>query len=270
MLKRTIVGLALIAFLLIVVLVLPKFLTAVVGGLFCAVMAYELLGTTKLVRNPRMIFYSVLAGFFVSLWSYFGCPAAAGILGLLIFYAVLFSELMLSNVKIPFSKLALCMMAGAVVPCMFSSLIRILVMPEGRAYILIPFVVGCLSDVGGYFVGSMLGKHKLCPEISPKKTVEGLAGGVAASVLGLLLYCLILMCFGFRVHILLVLLYGVVGSLAAVFGDLTFSVVKRQTNIKDYGNIFPGHGGVLDRVDSIVVVAPLMEALLLLFPVVTR
>ena len=64
------------------------------------------------------------------------------------------------------------------------------------------------------------------------------------------------------------LLYGIVGSLAGTFGDLCFSVIKRQTGIKDYGNLIPGHGGVLDRLDSLVMVAPLMEAFLLLIPVV--
>ena len=271
MLKRTVVGLILVPILLLIVLVFPKFLVALIAGAFCSLAAYELLWPTKLVRNPRMLLYTMVAAFFVSLWSYFGCPIAAGVLGLVIFYAVLFSELMISERTIPFSRLAMCMTAGLAVPGMLTSLIRILVLEEGRAYILIPFIIACLSDIGAYFVGSFFGKHKLCPNISPKKTVEGLAGGVAASILGLLIYCLILQLgFDFKVNYFLVFLYGVVGSLAGVFGDLTFSVVKRQTGIKDYGNIFPGHGGVLDRFDSVIVVAPLVEALLLLIPVVTN
>lgn len=271
MLKRTVVGLILVPLLLLIVLAFPKFLVALIAGVVCAIAAYELLSTTKLVRNPRMLLYTMIAAFFVSLWSYFGCPAAAGILGLLIFYAVLFSELMLSDKKIPYSRLAMCMTGGLVIPCMFTSLIRIFVMEEGRAYILIPFVLAVMADVGAYFVGSFFGKHKLCPNISPKKTVEGLAGGIASSILGMLIYSLILQLgFGFEVNYLLVFLYGIVGALASVFGDLTFSVVKRQTGIKDYGNIFPGHGGILDRCDSIIVVAPLVEALLLLIPVVTN
>ena len=188
-----------------------------------------------------------------------------------VLYAALFSELMLSDMKIPFSRLAMCMVGGLLIPVMLSSLIRILMMEQGRAYILIPFVLAFLADIGGYFAGSFLGKHKLCPNISPKKTVEGLVGGLLASVLGMLIYCLILQLgFGFKVNYLLVLVYGLVGALAGVFGDLTFSVVKRQTDIKDYGNVFPGHGGILDRFDSVIVVAPLVEALLLLIPVVTK
>ena len=271
MLKRTIVGAALVPVLLLVVLVFPKFLVALVAGAFCSIASYELLGTTKLVRNPRMLIYTAAAAFFVALWCYFGCPAGVGILGVVLFYAVLFSELMLSGMKIPFSRLAICMVAGLLIPVMFNSLIRILMLPEGRAYIMIPFILAFMSDIGAYFAGSFLGKHKLCPNISPKKTVEGLAGGVAAAIFGVLIYCLILQLFlGFHVNYLLVFLYGIVGSLAGVFGDLTFSVVKRQTGIKDYGSIFPGHGGILDRFDSVIVVAPLVEALLLLIPVATR
>ena len=85
------------------------------------------------------------------------------------------------------------------------------------------------------------------------------------------LFCLILdLAFGFRVSYLNALAYGIFGSLSAVFGDLVFSVIKRQTGIKDYGNIIPGHGGVLDRFDSMVMVAPITEVLLLLLPVAVR
>jgi phosphatidate cytidylyltransferase len=141
-------------------------------------------------------------------------------------------------------------------------------MENGRYFIMLPFVVGFLSDVGGYFVGVTLGKHKLCPVISPKKTVEGLIGGVVLAVLGMIVYGLILQ-FGFKMEVnyFYVLIYGLAGSLAGVFGDLSFSVIKRQTGIKDFGHLIPGHGGILDRFDSIIVVAPLIEALLIFLPV---
>lgn len=270
MLKRTIVGLALIPVLLLAVLVFPKWLTAIVAGAFCAIAAYELLVCTKLVRHPRMQLYTMVAAFFVSIWSYFGCPAHVGALMFVLFYALLFGEVMLSGMKIPFSRVALCMLGGMVIPYMFNALIRIFVMAEGRAYILIPFVVAFVNDVGAYFAGSFLGKRKLCPTISPNKTVEGLLGGLAATVLGLLIYCLILQLgFGFKVNYFFAILYGLVGGLAGVLGDLSFSVIKRQTGIKDYGNIFPGHGGILDRFDSVILVAPLIEALLRMIPVVS-
>ena len=87
---------------------------------------------------------------------------------------------------------------------------------------------------------------------------------------GMLIYAIVLD-IGFprlKVNYLLAILYGLVGSLAGMFGDLCFSIIKRQTGIKDYGNLIPGHGGVLDRFDSMMMVAPLVESLLLLAPVV--
>jgi len=107
--------------------------------------------------------------------------------------------------------------------------------------------------------------------ISPNKTVEGVAGGVIGAIVGMLIYCLVLdLFFRFRVNYLFALTYGILGSLSAVFGDLAFSAIKRQTGIKDYGNLLPGHGGVLDRFDSMVIVAPLTEALLILIPFAVR
>ncbi|MBQ3215290.1 MAG: phosphatidate cytidylyltransferase [Oscillospiraceae bacterium] len=268
MLKRTIVGLVLAPVLLVVVLVMPKIVTALVVGIFCSISVYELLDSTKLVRNARMLLYTTVAAFFVALWSYCGCPDVLGLLGIVAFYALLFSEIMLADMKIPFSRLAMCMTGGLLIPFLLSSIVRILNMDEGRYYIMIPFVVAFLDDIGAYFIGSFFGKHKLCPNMSPNKTVEGFFGGLTSAVIGMLIYCLILQIgFGFEINYLLAVVYGLIGALAGVFGDLTFSVIKRQTGIKDYGNIFPGHGGILDRFDSVVIVAPLIEVLLLLIPV---
>ena len=154
-------------------------------------------------------------------------------------------------------------------PYFFSSLVRILASHNGRYIILIPFVVAFLSDTGAYFVGCRLGKRKLAPVISPNKSVEGLIGGLVFAVTGMMLYALIMQ-IGFKreVNYIFAILYGIIGTAVDAFGDLCFSVIKRQTGIKDYGNLFPGHGGVLDRFDSMLVVAPLVEVLLVLLPVV--
>jgi len=125
-----------------------------------------------------------------------------------------------------------------------------------------------VADSGAYFVGRSLGKHKLAPVVSPKKTVEGAIGGMIVNILGMMLYTFILSeCFGFtQVNYFYAAIYGVLGAAASIIGDLTLSVVKRQVGIKDYGNLFPGHGGILDRFDSTMMVAPLAEILILLIP----
>ena len=123
------------------------------------------------------------------------------------------------------------------------------------------------SDSGAYFAGRFFGKHKLAPIISPKKTVEGMVGGVITCVIFMLADGLVLD-FGFhlRVTYFYAAIYGIIGSFASVVGDLVFSVIKRQTGIKDYGKLLPGHGGILDRFDSTILVAPLTELLILFLP----
>ena len=263
---RVIASAILVPALLLVVLAAPKAVAAVIFGLLLSVGVYELLFRTGLVKHPRLVLYSAVMAFAISMWSCFGAVHALAVLGILVFFMLLFAETMADHVRVRFDMLAMCVLAGLVIPFMLSALIRILAMKIGRYMILVPFVVAFASDAGAYFVGLRFGKHKLAPVVSPNKTIEGFLGGVAAAMLGMLLYGLILHFLDFRVNFLLTLVYGLVGSLAGVFGDLCFSAIKRQTGIKDYGNLIPGHGGVLDRFDSVTTVAPLMEALLLLIP----
>ncbi len=116
-----------------------------------------------------------------------------------------------------------------------------------------------VPDSAAYFVGKAFGKHKLIPDVSPKKTVEGAIGGVvfggiAFAVTGLIANLTV----GFRPHYVSLALVGLVVAVVSIFGDLIASLVKRQYGIKDYGKIFPGHGGVMDRFDSIVAIAPFL------------
>lgn len=109
----------------------------------------------------------------------------------------------------------------------------------------------------------------MAPVISPKKSWEGAVAGVLGGILLMFVYTLILdLAFGFDVRYGACILYGIMGALTCVLGDLVFSVIKRQNGIKDYGNLLPGHGGVLDRFDSMTFVAPLTEALILLLPLI--
>ena len=265
---RIITAAVLIPVLLLLLLLAPTVVTAVVWGLLLAIAAYELLYGTGLVREPRLVVYAAIMAFGVALWSHYDSIHAYGQLGLMLFASVLYGEMMLSHVKITFDKLCLCMMAGFVVPYLLSSLIRILVISRiGRYMVLIPFIVAFSSDSGAYFAGRFFGRHKLSPVISQHKTIEGAIGGIICAVVAMVVYSVVLQfAFGFQVKYLYAVIYGLLGSLVGIFGDLCFSVVKRQTGIKDYGNLIPGHGGVLDRFDSMMLVGPLMESLLILIP----
>lgn len=269
---RMIAAAALIPVLLIVLLAAPKIVAAVIWGALLAIGAYEMLFRTDLVTDSRLVIYACISAFLMTMWSYLDGGHPWLLLLVMLVMGVYFGEMMASHVKVTFDKVAMCMVAGLLVPFLLTSIIRILGMKIGRYVVLIPFIVAFASDSGAYFAGMFFGKHKMAPVISPKKTVEGAIGGVVCAVLGMLIYCLILDLplpkLNFRVNYLYAVVYGVLGSVVGVFGDLCFSVLKRQTGIKDYGNLIPGHGGVLDRFDSMMLVGPLMEALLLLIPVV--
>lgn len=116
------------------------------------------------------------------------------------------------------------------------------------------FLTAFGTDVMAYFTGFAFGKHKLCPTISPKKTIEGSVGGILGSVVlcGLFGYIII------PRLILHCILIGVLGGIVSQFGDLTASIFKRKMGIKDYGNLIPGHGGILDRFDSVLFTAPMV------------
>ena len=264
---RIIAAAVLVPLLLLIVLVAPKIVAAIVFGLLLAIGAYEFLFRTGLVTHPRLVLYSCLMAFSISIWSYASALRAYGMLILLVFLAALFTEVMLDHVKVRIKDICCCIVAGALIPFLLSSIIRILGLNMGRYLVLIPFVSAFLSDAGAYFIGRKFGRHKLSPVVSPNKTLEGSLGGIGFSVIGMILYVLVLQLLQFRVNYLMAILYGILGSVVGSFGDLCFSVIKRQTGLKDYGNLIPGHGGVLDRFDSMVFVAPLLEALLTILPV---
>ena len=255
--------------LLLVLLAAPKELVAVLWGVMMAIAAYELLFCTGLIRENRLVCYACAMAFAVTIWSCYNAIHAYAVLGVMIFMGLMFAELMISHVKVTFDKVCMVLAGGMLVPYLLSSMVRILVMSIGRYVILIPFIIAFASDSGAYFAGMFFGKHKLAPVISQHKTVEGAIGGVIAAMVGMLIYAVIMQIFfDFKVYYLYALIYGFLGSLVGIFGDLCFSVVKRQTGIKDYGSLIPGHGGILDRFDSMMMVAPLTEVLLLLIPIV--
>ena len=266
---RVITAAVLIPVMLVILLGLPKVVAALIWGAMMAIGAYELLYRTGFVKEPRLVVYACVMAFAVTMWSFLDAVHAYLVLMLMVFAAVYFAEMMMSHVKITFDKVCLCIVAGFLVPFLLSSLIRILSMKIGRYIILIPFVVAFASDSGAYFAGRYFGKHKLSPVISPNKTVEGAVGGILCAIVCMVIYGLVMQLLKFRVNYFAAILYGLVGSVAGIFGDLCFSVIKRQTGIKDYGNLIPGHGGILDRFDSMCMVGPLVEVLLLLMPIVS-
>ena len=117
------------------------------------------------------------------------------------------------------------------------------------------------------FAGMFLGRHKLAPELSPKKTVEGAIGGLVGGVVLCLLYGLVMgLILDLEANYYFLAVYGILGGVVSQVGDLAFSYVKRTQKIKDFGHLLFGHGGVLDRFDSVIFCAPLVELLIRWIP----
>ncbi len=266
--SRLLVAAVGIPLLLVILLLCPKVVTALAVSLLSAIAAHEMLSTTGIVQHRRMIGYSMVAAFLLPLWSYGGCPVEIGAAGVTAFGLLLFLEALAAYPAVRFESVTGCLFAGVVIPVCLSSIVRILMLDHGRYVVLVPILIPFLADAGAYFAGRFLGRHKMAPVLSPHKTVEGAVGGVLTGVVSMLIYGLVMQ-FGFHqtVHYLYAALYGLVGSLVSIVGDLSFSMIKRETGIKDYGTLFRAHGGVLDRFDSVVFAAPVVELLLLLLPV---
>ena len=149
---------------------------------------------------------------------------------------------------------ALATVTGLVYIPFFTYHMVLIDMTEYSLFIWIVVIAAFGSDIFAYFTGYFLGKHKMAPNLSPKKTIEGAVGGLIGSSLLSGLFGYIFM----RDMALVCLVLGLVGGAAGMAGDLTASMFKRKMGIKDYGTLIPGHGGIMDRFDSVIFVAPVV------------
>lgn len=139
---------------------------------------------------------------------------------------------------------------------------------NGVALLILAFLGAYITDSGAYFVGMAIGKHKLIERVSPKKTIEGAIGGIIATIVAFIIYGIAMQKMGHTVNFAYILILSVVCAVVAQLGDLTASVMKRSFQVKDFGNIIPGHGGVVDRLDSLMFVAPVVYYFVTFLPVI--
>ncbi|MBQ8414762.1 MAG: phosphatidate cytidylyltransferase [Clostridia bacterium] len=175
-----------------------------------------------------------------------------------------------SKGSIPFSTIAEVFASALYVVVSFTSmsLLRYIDKTVGVFCVVLVFVICWVCDVSAFAVGSLMGKHKLIPEVSPKKTVEGAIGGVVFSALLCLVYGLVIQLLFKQVqpNYLYLFIFGLVLSVVSQLGDLVASLIKREYGIKDYGSIFPGHGGIMDRFDSVLAVSTILLILSIVLP----
>lgn len=142
---------------------------------------------------------------------------------------------------------------------MLSYIYQIRMLEQGAFLVWLAFICSWGSDTCAYCVGMLIGKHKMAPKLSPKKSVEGAVGGVVGAALLGILYAVAINHFaGASANVIQYAIICGVGALISMVGDLAASAIKRNHDIKDYGNLIPGHGGILDRFDSVIFTAPII------------
>jgi len=252
--------------LLIAVLLLPPFAAYCLFSLVCAVAVWEMFAALGLIKDRALTALSLVVSAVIPFCGWFESVPLL-YLALAAYGMVLVGYQLYRHDTLEIKDTATAFFMTLILSLGISCAVYCRKLDDyGLMYLLIVLLIAWGSDIGAYFAGSFFGKHKLCPAISPKKTVEGFFGGWIFGVL-----CAVLVAFVWDMFWLpqtvavcywKVALVAFILSPLSVMGDLFASVVKRQVGAKDYGNIMPGHGGVMDRFDSLVFVAPLFFAAL--------
>ena len=268
--QRILVAVVGIPLLLAVLCWAPDWATALLLAALSVIAAHELLtavcGPDKAKRwtaLPAVTGALVIAAVYFSGEHYADSPAGT-VLRWLIAAAVL--ALLLASVltygrpgALVLQDVCVMAVAGLVIPWAFSCMLQLRMLPHGAGMVLMPLVAAFCSDSAALFTGMACGRHKMAPLVSPHKTVEGALGGIAGGVVGMVIFRIVFyFCTLVPLHIGWCVVIGLAGALMGELGDLSFSVIKRQVGIKDYGRLLPGHGGVLDRFDSVLFAAPMI------------
>lgn len=263
--QRVITGIALVI-LLIVILALGTPFVEIAVLLLSAIAVIELFNATKLFENKMLLITSVLGTVgFVSVQ----CFGARFFNPALYLYIVVLFVIYMANMKnIKFGDIAHSFFLTVYVAFMFAHIILVRNMEDGQLLIWLVLIGAFVTDTAALFGGKFFGRHKLCPKLSPKKTVEGSISGIIGSIVGTLVFCLVgMLFFDKEPNYSWAVLVGFGASVISQLGDLSASCIKRQFGIKDYGKLFPGHGGVMDRFDSLLFVAPFVYYMLHILPI---
>ena len=269
MLQRILVAVVGVPLLLLVLVWAPEWAALALLDVLAVIGAYELLravcGKKKAAQHLGLAGAMAVIVISSAFWN---DPDKAGFadvlfpLALTALLVLLFLSVILlygTERAIDFQGVCAILVAGIAIPLAFSCLLRLRLMENGGGLVLIPLVAAFCSDSAALFTGMACGKHKLSPKVSPKKTVEGAVGGLIGGAVGMVLFRIVFyLCTLRPLHVLWCVVLGLVGALLGQIGDLSFSAIKREYGIKDYGNLLPGHGGVLDRFDSVIFAAPVI------------
>ena len=244
-----------------VVLWAPTLVMMAALALLAGIAAYELMRCVGLDKTSLLLSWTIIAAIFSVEW-YYDRPDYIAVWWVL-YVVVDFLYAIVKAGEVKFVQILAGIFAVVVIPYSFSAFLRMEASGIHRAYLLLPFILSFACDTFAYFAGRAFGKHKLAPKVSPKKTIEGSIGGIAGNVVCGLLFVLVMdRAFGAGISYGAMAVLALLCSIVAQVGDLSFSLIKREFGIKDYGHLFLEHGGVLDRFDSVLFVAPVIEIIL--------
>ncbi|MBQ7337659.1 MAG: phosphatidate cytidylyltransferase [Clostridia bacterium] len=265
---RVITAIVAIAILLPILIFSDTLILPVAAALLSLIAVYEMLKCCHLHRRLWISIPLMISAIY-PLYGYFERDradfAAVGMAMLVVWALYLFTYLVFMRGKISLQEVGIPFFACFYIIAAFSGIIMLRYSSEDGKYLyLICFIGAWVTDTFAYFAGRLFGKHKLIPEISPKKTVEGSIGGIIFCILAMLLYGFIVNTItdgAVKANYLMLAASGLFISFVSQIGDLAMSAVKRTYGLKDYGKLFPGHGGVLDRFDSVLAVALVLSVL---------
>ena len=252
------VGLPLI--LLVLFSPIPAVVLAVMAA--SAIALCEYMKAVGIWENKWLRGMGIMAALLIPLC--FRMPVGVSQTVLYLYVAVLFVLMLMDHKRTTWVQISCLAMGLVYIPYFLSHILFIRDMEFGKFYIWLVFIGAFITDSCAYFVGCGIGKTKLCPSISPKKTVEGAIGGIIGCGLAFLIFGVIvnLGFSGVTFSLWRLFVAGLICAVISEIGDLVASMLKRQFAIKDFGTILPGHGGILDRCDSIILVAPVLFLLL--------
>ena len=243
-------------------------------GIFCAAALYEVFGVIGVKKQYSIVIPSYVLAFCLPFLVFFAPELnRVGYLyflfgALVIFMMYLFCIMVLKKGKISYAKIAEIFMLVVYVTTSFTALSLVRYLNNGKFMLFLVFIGSWVTDTFAYLTGTLIGKHKLIPEVSPKKTVEGAIGGTVSAVLFFLLYGFIVQSVTggeVRANYLALAIYAVILAVVAQIGDLLASLIKREYNTKDYGSLLPGHGGIMDRFDSVMSVSTIALVLYMIY-----
>lgn len=267
--QRLLVAAVGVPLLLVILLVCPAWATLILTGVIIGVAAYELLHTAGKAVPAGVYGMTIAVSVITAVYIFTGSDAfsvgSISSVTMIRWYFVMFLFFVAvitfaREQKLCFTDLAVAVVAGIVFPVMYSC-IALLRKEEafGKVYVMAPFVIAFIGDSFSMLFGSKFGKKKLAPKVSPNKTWAGFIAGPFGSAIGMVLLGLIgKLVWSYAPNYLLLVVCGVVSNLFGQLGDLSTSLIKREVGIKDYSRLFLTHGGMLDRFDSTMFIAPIV------------